>query len=311
MQAFNYLGVGIQGEVTLCCPGWVDKRIGQILPFDSRENPIKEIWHSEAAEDFRNTIRNQTYTYCNEKCPYLKSKSVVFNNTIPDVPDVPKVINLAYDKACNLACPSCRPEPIRKPDYWAEGFRKQIEKLGYAPSLYFSGSADPFGNTHYFNWLRDIDDGNSLQVGEFVIHTNGILLDRLLRLPNVLRKVSTLRVSLDAGTSETYLKVRKSDSFDRIIRNIKMVQKAHSTRLELNMVVQSMNFHEMKEMYNLGVSLGADVINFDRIQDWYDRPDHVAHDVANPTHQMHDDFKRHLTVLREVTACSDKASIGL
>src|SRR5690349_32657 len=60
-----------EGEVYVCCPSWLPKTIGNLLP-----SSVAEVWNSEAAVDIRKSILDGSFKYCKEEhCPYLQTQT--------------------------------------------------------------------------------------------------------------------------------------------------------------------------------------------------------------------------------------------
>ena len=55
---------------------------------------------------------------------------------------------------------------------------------------------------------------------DIFVGTNGHLLTREMGIKLIQSGLSRLLVSIDAVTPETYLKVRKSEKFDTVVKNI-------------------------------------------------------------------------------------------
>ena len=65
-QAFNVQVIDGIGTVRVC--GWA----GYYLIGNLRDNTMHEVFNSEAAKHFRQTLLDGTYDYCNEEnCPYM------------------------------------------------------------------------------------------------------------------------------------------------------------------------------------------------------------------------------------------------
>ena len=63
LTPFDTIQIGPTGNVSLCgCSGWMPSIIGNIL-----NNTLDEILNSSAAKKIRQSIRDGSYRYCNEK----------------------------------------------------------------------------------------------------------------------------------------------------------------------------------------------------------------------------------------------------
>ncbi len=84
------------------------------------------------------------------------------------------------------------------------------------------------------------------------IHTNGYFMnqekaDVFLKNPDV---VQTLHFTIDATTRETYLKVKRFDGFERVVKNARTFLKAKRgkfPRVVMQFIVEEENYHETSE----------------------------------------------------------------
>ena len=116
---FEYLEAHLD-NVYACCPEW--------LPYPLV--PTKEIakaWKSENLKKIQKSVLDGSYTYCSaQHCPALNELIVKGTNTTGTFilknkfnnhnPVSPNIINYAFDRSCNLSCPSCRNETIMAND---------------------------------------------------------------------------------------------------------------------------------------------------------------------------------------------------
>src|SRR5262249_20720113 len=60
-----------EGETFLCCPGWLERPIGNLL-----RSSVNEVWNSSIAADIRRSILDGSFEYCNRsRCAFLQSRS--------------------------------------------------------------------------------------------------------------------------------------------------------------------------------------------------------------------------------------------
>jgi molybdenum cofactor biosynthesis enzyme MoaA len=156
-------------QFTFCCLQWSPYLMG-----DMKGKTSDEIWNSEGAKEFRRSIVDGDYKYCNRRlCSVINNKahhmiSVKGMNKLDDRPDTgaglqkgsaakrlhensifmkeqlqkdaplvvdrPRHIFIAYDESCNLACPSCRKE-IKQPDQGELSRMDDIFELAVRPLL--------------------------------------------------------------------------------------------------------------------------------------------------------------------------------
>jgi radical SAM protein with 4Fe4S-binding SPASM domain len=87
--------------------------------------------------------------------------------------------------------------------------------------------------------------------------TNGVLLHKL----ETIDLCSWVKVSVNAGTRETYAKVHKADDWDRVWKNIESAAKRKGKcQLSVQMVLIPENEHEDQELYYRAADAGVDLV---------------------------------------------------
>jgi pyruvate-formate lyase-activating enzyme len=98
-------------------------------------------------------------------------------------------------------------------DFFAE-WKSHPDWEAGVESVCIAGGGEPLLNKHTGDFIdRCVENG--IEVG---VVTHGGLIDRYIE---PLSKCAWVGVSVDAGTSETFLKLKERDNFDKIISNIK------------------------------------------------------------------------------------------
>ena len=139
-------------------------------------NPLRLLGIQQWPMIFAALYLEGDYKYCNAtKCPLLASKTLPLSDTIKDerlqtiidgnlteLSYTPVVLNLCYDRSCNLSCPSCRPEIITaKGEEYQLNLKLQNELLNSGLNdtelLIVTGSGDPFGSRLYKELLASLD----------------------------------------------------------------------------------------------------------------------------------------------------------
>ena len=98
---FERVTVEVNGNVSFCCPTYNnDYFIGNIF-----KDSFEDMWFGEKAQQFRESILDGSYKYCNlDICGEVdnlcdsKNLKVIY----------PKVVNLSYIHTCNVRCITCR-----------------------------------------------------------------------------------------------------------------------------------------------------------------------------------------------------------
>ncbi len=105
-----------------------------------------------------------------------------------------------------------------------------------------------------------------------IVFTNGLWMDK--RVYNngkcyldYILEADKLNLSLDAGSDETFLKIKRVDGFRRIIKSLeKLVEKRNNNGSKLNIVVSYVigkdNYNEVAKTAGIMKSIGADEIVF-------------------------------------------------
>jgi len=281
---FRTLDVYPNNEASLCCPSWNNhpKLEGDTL-FDK--------FYSPQAEMVRESIRDGSFKYCKDTCPFLSSyrrgepNQAFTHETIDDVKIT--FLNLSEDRACNLACPSCRKDfIIDEEDY---DIYSEVKKLSDTlVKIVTSGSGDPLYNKRSFNFLQSLNKKDYPYLEAVEIHTNAMLLNETTwdKLKHLAKDFSLeLTISVDAATQETYENVRRGGSWLVLERNLNFLSKLSDTfHINLCYCVQQANYSEMIEFFDIMENrfLGHDVLyRFFILDQWYQ--DDVLYNKQRPS----------------------------
>lgn len=280
-KPFEFADIGTRGKVSLCCALWLPEIAG-----DYQSGTFLEVWNSEKAQAIRWSILDGSYSHCLEQhCPHLQNKTLlkrdqVTNPVHRDIIDNnrtvldhgPRDVVLSYDKSCNLACRTCRVEPImlegeerseaERVQEWATGAH-----LKDARALNVTLSGDAFGSPIFFNFLRNFDAAQHPDL-KITLCTNGIgLTERNWnRICN--EAVDVVYVSMDAATPETYA-INRGGDWDKLLNNLRFVgglmTRGDISGFTLSFVVQANNYREMPAFAALGESVNASSVMFIQI----------------------------------------------
>jgi sulfatase maturation enzyme AslB (radical SAM superfamily) len=117
--------------------------------------------------------------------------------------------------------------------------------------------------------MRNVPDLDNLS---YSFQTNGLLVKQMYpRVQNIFEKLHTLNISIDGASKDTYETLRRGGSWKKIYENLRFVgglKNKHGFKLNLHMVVQASNWHEMMTMCELGTSIGADQVVLNKIENW-------------------------------------------
>lgn len=266
---FHYMEVH-EKKVYCCCPSWLPTPIGDV-------GKLGEVWEGETLKKIQQSVLDGSYSYCDKTlCPPLSE--LIHNKKVSNVfhkksnPNLNKIlygnngpyrINFAFDRSCNLSCPSCRISLImadgEKLDIIDKTMDEVIEVFGKTINcVYLSGTADPFASKTFRNFLLNFDENKLPKLELIHIHTNAILLNEGLwkKMDKVKKYIKTMDISIDAATKKTYDIVRRGGDWDILQENIKFIAEIDTiNKKTFSFVVQDINYNEMYDFYNLIMKL--------------------------------------------------------
>jgi organic radical activating enzyme len=300
-------------ECHLCCSGWLDTSIG-----DPRQLSWQELWNGEPAKAIRDSILDGSYRYCNKGiCPVIQGNSIPLKETLRSSSDFwrtvlddnacrvvqgPELVNLAYDRTCNLSCPSCRTEAFAATQSERREYERMQETtilpmLKTAKMVYITGSGDPFASKTFRHLMKQLTRVSYPKLS-FYIMTNGMLLTprQWSEFPTLHGRVETLRISIDAASALTHEKLRRGASWSTMIDNMKFAGELRSTaqvkKFELAFTVQVENYTEMGDAVDLAEMVGADLVTFSKLINWgtFSEDEYKSRAVFLPGHPLYADF---------------------
>ncbi|UCH95982.1 MAG: SPASM domain-containing protein [Candidatus Aminicenantes bacterium] len=313
-RPFEQMVIGADGTVLVCC--FVPKPLGNIFQDD-----IEAVWNSEAAEEIRNSILDQSFKYCEKaychiaaKAGSLVQKGISRVNQIDDslkkIISSPqtKLITFNYDQSCNLYCASCRKRIYHTPKprikelikiqeaFLEKDFIKNVETFGIA------GAGEPFLSKVYLDLMKRINqkDFPNLKLN---ILTNGLLLTPKMwkNFKNIHYAIHSINLSIDAATGSLYEKIRRGGKFKKLLNNLEFLAKLRKENkipsLSIRFVVHSENFHDMIKFVKLGQKINCDIVFFQLIVKFGDFTDDEYKKLA-VHHKSHPKHKEFLKIVR-------------
>ncbi|WP_419724239.1 radical SAM protein [Sphingomonas sp. HT-1] len=296
-----------------CCASWLDKSAGDLSGAE-----WQDVWNSQAAQAVRASIHDGSYRHCNKMaCPAIQAGTLPTKEEVasrwPGLASLiaeqetvmaagPEDVNLAYDRTCNLSCPSCRTSKIAADEatrqrYDAMQERAILPMLRDAKTVFITGSGDPFASKNFRRLMERLtpDEYPDLR---FRIMTNAMLFTprEWERFPALHRRVFALQISIDGASKETHELLRRGARWEVMQQNLRfagdLLAQGLIERLSLSFTVQTENFHEMGEGVALADSLNATSIYFGKVTNWgtFSPQQYAAKAVFLPDHPQHQAF---------------------
>jgi len=319
IRPFDHLQLMDNGELLPCCPPWINHySIGNI-----NKQSYEEAWNGHLAQEFRRSILDGSFKYCNEKsCPHLYKKDgplsknarskevqndILEGKTILD--HGPQEVQFCYDKSCNLSCPSCRDEVImvsKKDKHMYLNMQDKLQEhyLKDALQLLITGSGDAFGSPIFRAFLQTVQKEQAPKVESITLLTNGLLVKKYWHTLSLFakEKINYINISIDASTEETYLFNRRGGSWSLLHENLKFVQQLEGVDLRTSMVVQDNNFREIKDFVIMSESYDAVHVQLQIIEPdfHYGKPDYINTWLKKAVHETsHKNHNALIKVLKD------------
>jgi len=190
------------------------------------------------------------------------------------LPNFPLFLDVEPEYRCNLRCVTCPLQDGRdNPSYIkdrmsVDTYRRICEegkKYGL-PAITVSNNNEGLLQKNLFGYIQAAQEAGIMDV---FVGTNGHLLTRDMGAKLIQSGLTRLLISIDAATPEMYLKVRKSEKFDMVVKNIHAFHRLRAEAgkrlplIRVSMVVTSMNQHE-QEMFREQWADIADIISIQR-----------------------------------------------
>jgi hypothetical protein len=304
-----------RGASYLCCPAWLPRAVGNVM-----ESTVADVWNGATAREIRRSILDGSFKYCTEYCPHLHAINgpvqriedvtdpelkAIIEQKLETLPYGPRDVNAAFDRSCNLSCPTCRQEMIVETEARDEilGLQAKLEAEGVADAemLYITGSGDAFGSPYFLAWLKRLRVESMPRLKKIHLHTNAQLWTPRVWTEideGVRAYIKSAEISIDAASPETYALNRRGGRWDRLLRNLDFIgglrREGPLEFVKIHMVVQHNNFHEMPAFVELGKQFGLDLVYFSRLADWgtFDAAELARRSVHQANHPRHGELRR-------------------
>jgi organic radical activating enzyme len=308
---FQQLDV-LDGGSHLCCASWLKTSVGSCFT-----QPWEQVWNSGSAQAIRASIHDGSYRYCNKiACPVIQGDDLTpaaelaeesghWHEIVTEqkiiLEDGPRRVNLAYDRTCNLRCPSCRTQAYSADSATRDRFDRVQEEnilpmLRHAKTVYITGSGDPFASRNFRTLMSKLGAEEYPDL-RFIIMTNGMLFTpkEWAKFPSLHGRVEMLKISIDAASKETHERLRLGAKWETMLENMpfaaELKKQGLIDQLELVFTVQQENYLEMGEACDLAERLGANIY-FGRITNWgtFSNEEYERKAICLSTHPEHQRF---------------------
>ena len=339
-QPFTRFDVGPSGDVLVCCGHWLPTPIGNIM-----ETPAKQVLNSKMAQDIRESVVDGTFKYCNHlECMEMinndlpkisKIKEIAENKAETHQSVIERAVNtgtysvkkitkmlFAFDRTCNLSCPSCRIDKI------TENFQQNTAKLEAVEKhlvpvlkglkyLNINPAGEVFASKISRKLLEYIGTKAAPDALLDII-SNGTLFNKREweRYPNIHGRVRSVRISTDAATKETFEKLRRLGNWETFRENIEFIgdlkisgqfgnHHAKHGQYMFAFTYQVDNFREMSDFVRLVRKYHGTAAFFERLQNLgaFTDEEFRRRAVHLPEHPLHEEF---LEVIQDpIFTCQD------
>lgn len=273
-----------------CCASFLEP----IAKVSYSDYHIENIWNSKQLCDFRKSIIDGTYQYCDEKyCPYKKgillgnqcsyfiSNDKQNNSQLNEIVNVdngsikkgPSHLTISFDDSCNLHCIMCRKESISEKserlekitNYLCNGIFPDLERID------FDGAGEVFFSKYYLRVLKSINSERFPALKNILIRSNGVLFteEKWNEMSNIHNYNIEIAISIDAAKKETYDRIRLNGDFQKVCDNLYWLSEKRKNNdikyFQVDFCVQRENFREMKEFIDFSNNYNVDKISFQKL----------------------------------------------
>lgn len=304
-KVFTDVEIREDGNVFLCCPGWLPLSAGNV-----RNGTVDEIFNSPTAQAIRASMLDGSFRYCSKtQCSLIMSKELPERSSFsPESLQAlqegrrPGKVRLAYDKSCNLTCPQCRSGFIiankAEQQQMEDKFTPWVlEALTDADLVHLNGAGEVFASKHSRALLKRMSRSEFPKLRFEIISNANVFDERVYDEMDLAGRLEAVRVSIDAATAETYKITRRNGDFERLMRNLAFLDGLRTSgrdrfRLDLFFVVSKPNFREMPDFVRLAKRFNADMVLFTMLK-WTDgltREELKEWSVFYPDHPLYPEF---------------------
>jgi MoaA/NifB/PqqE/SkfB family radical SAM enzyme len=192
-----------------------------------------------------------------------------------NVQSTPTMLTLETTSRCNLRCVMCAHAigEVHRPKHLDNSLVGRLQKfLERASAVQLHGIGEPTNSPAFWGLLRDLPPP---EICESSVNSNLTVTDKG-KIKRILdSNLKIINVSLDAGTAETYKKIR-GFSFEIVTSNIEYLVQLRRERGQpypivlMNMTLMRSNIEEVGDFIRLAERLKVDAIQFWHLNHWAD-----------------------------------------
>lgn len=269
---FTRMIINAWGDVTMCCHIGTES-LGNVV-----NNNLISMWNSPKANNIRQETREGKLARpCKmaPNCPFHLKEKIPF--TFETKVNYPTYIEIDLPaKHCNVggenptsdnpACIMCIRNhnfPKKQPDLTKLICTKVKPLMPHLSKFSVLGVAEPFWKDAVFDIFKMVNFSEYKHEIEFETNHNVTCFGKKTqeRFLDEVEK-SNLQFSLDAASSETYIKIRRLDAYDLCIKNLKLWMKKKNSNHKVTIWnnINLLNVHEMTQMVQTAIDLGVEAV---------------------------------------------------
>ena len=184
--------------------------------------------------------------------------------------ELPAILYLETTNRCDSRCRTCTRtfntvEPPK--DLTLAELQGIVDQFPALDRVVLHGIGEPLLNRDLFPMIAYLKQKGAA----VVFNSDAITLTRERARLLIESGLDEFRVSMDAATRETYLRIRGVDRFDRVVRNVQTLMELQraldrrSPRVSLWFTAMRLNLDELTAFVRLAASLGVGEVNVQRL----------------------------------------------
>lgn len=277
-KPFTTLEIQTDGDCSFCC--YIENKIGNI-----KNSSLQDVFNSDTAKDIRRRFYNNDYSYCDKmRCSVFSENKIYYENISSDDLlyryDIHQNISIGSDTIslgpslvvesvqglCNVKCVFCWPFKRYPREYYINDAYTAITQLNNLQQVALAGG-EPFYNPNVDDLLGYLIKKNiSLSVTSNLTFLTESTKSLLLKV-----NLMHLHCSVNAASKEIYEKLVQGGNWGNVCSNLSFFKtikyRKPDLRLNISMVVNKINYHEMVDFIILGDAYGVDYIIFYPLDD--------------------------------------------